>query len=228
METTYKSPVSRVVARWALIGTLSALPFQAAMASPIAVDPATINMFRDTRGDNNAGLTAGDRFQFGGNVLGGSAGTSVRALYPQVPNATFASSLQPCSPLPAISQNFCASTTAFNVNRTAEPWTIEFQRPGETTLNVAGPSLVGTETAVPHPVDVSISGAGLTPTISWTVPGNFVADAVRINVFNLSSPLLQNGQHDVILSTPIAATANSYTLPSGLLANGTNYSLTHV
>lgn len=78
-----------------------------------------------------------------------------------------------------------------------------------------GPSLLGTETAVPFPVNVTISGSGLTPTISWTVPNNFVADAVRINIFD-RGVILANGQADNTHSVQVDPNAGSYTIPAVL------------
>ena len=180
-------------------------------------------MFRDTRGANNAGIGQGDFFQYGSSIVGGSAGTTLGASYPP---SGFTDPQQVCNPL-AVNQNFCSNATPFSLNRIAQPWTLHFQRPNETPVLIAGPSLAGTEVAVPFPVNVTISGSGLTPTISWTVPNNFVADAVRVNIFDRGA-ILPNGQADNTHSIQVSANAGSYTIPAVLssgqvLSFGGNY-----
>lgn len=192
-------------------------------AAPIAIGSASVNMFRDTRGANNVGIGQGDVFQYGANVLGGSFGTTLGASYPP---SGFVDPQSPCQPL-AVNANFCAATTPFNVNRIAQPWTLRFERANEAPVTIAGPSLAGTENAIPFPVNVTIAGSGTTPTISWTVPGGFAADAVRINIFDRGI-ILPNGQAEQIHSVAVAAGAGQYALPSALssgasLVNGGNY-----
>jgi hypothetical protein len=67
---------------------------------------------------------------------------------------------------------------------------------------------------VPFPVDVTITGSGTTPTISWTVPGGFVPDGFRVNIFDRRDHLGPNGEPDLIHSKELANTATSYTLPA--------------
>ena len=180
-----------------------------ALAAPLVLESGTVNMFRDTRGANNVGVFAGDLIQYGGNIVGGSAGASVGA----TAATGFVDPQEVCAPL-AVNANFCANGTLFSAARTA-PWTLNFARSGATPVMVAGPSLVGAEVAVPFPVNVTISGSGLTPTISWTVPGGFAADAVRINIFDRNK-ILANGSADVIHTMPVASSNGSYTIPSTL------------
>jgi hypothetical protein len=194
-----------------------------AQAAPIELVAGTVNMFRDTRGANNTGIGQGDLFQYGAEIVGGSAGTTLRAIYPPTGfNATQAS----CQPL-AVNANFCATGTAFSANRIAQPWNLRFQRAGETDVVVAGPSLAGTASPVPFPVNVTITGSGTTPTISWTNPGGFVTDAVRVNIFDLGT-ILPTGLAQVIHSTGVSGNAGSYAIPAalsggGALVNGGNY-----
>ncbi len=202
------------------LGTLGAAPWASAQINLVN---GTLNMFRDTRGANDVGSVAGDRFQFGADVVGGSAGESLGATYgPTGFNVTQAA----CTPL-AVNANFCGRTTAFNAGR-LQPWTIRFTN-GVDTLERAGPSLAGAEVAVPFPVSVTLSGSGLTPTISWQVPGAFAPDGFRVNVFD-NNRRLANGNADVVHSVAIAASATAYTLPStfssGLsLVEGGNYTI---
>ena len=127
----------------------------------------------------------------------------------------------------AVNPTFCARAPAYNAAR-LDPWTLRFER-GANNLEVLGPSLLGTENPVPFPVSVTLAGTGLTPTISWQVPGSFAPDAFRVNVFD-KNRRLSDGSADVIHSQPISPSATSFTLPpvlnSGLsLQNGGNYSI---
>ena len=177
-------------------------------AAPIQLRANSINMFRDTRGANDVGDVPGDRFQFGANIVGGSLGTTLGAVY--APSGFTVSQL-PCQPL-AVNDEFCSRSTAFNLNR-LQPWTLRFEN-GADVLTVTGPSLLGTEQPVPFPVDVTISGSGITPTISWTVPGGFVPDGFRVNIFDKRDHLQPDGTPDLIHSFELPSTATSYTLPA--------------
>jgi hypothetical protein len=190
-----------------LIGVICAQ----AQAAPIELVSGTINMFRDTRGANNIGIGQGNRLQYGANIVGGSDGTTVGATYPPT---GFVSPQTSCQPLLA-APNFCSNSTGFNAGRIAAPWTLRFERLGESPVVVAGPALAGTEVPVPFPVNVTITGSGVTPTISWTIPGGFVADAVRINVFDRGI-ILPNGQADLIHSFAVAGSLGSYDIPATL------------
>lgn len=180
-------------------------------ATPIGIAGATVNMFRDTRSANNIGINQGDRLQYGASVIGGSAGTSLGASYGPT---GFTDPQEACSPI-AVNPSFCSNSTAYNINRTLEPWTLRFERPNETPVQIPGPSLAGTDVAVPFPVNVTISGSGLTPAISWTVPGGFVADAVRINIFDRGVPL-PNGQADQIHVAQVNPASGTYAIPTVL------------
>ena len=182
------------------------------VAAPIQLGANSINMFRDTRGANDVGLAPGDRLQFGANVLGGSFGTTLGAVYPPT---GFTVSQGACDPL-ATNANFCARAIGFNSNR-LQPWTLIFQN-GPDQLSVSGPTLLGINNnsilqPVPFPVDVTISGSGLTPTISWTIPDGFVPDGFRINIYDKRDHLGPDGLPDIIHSPELPNTATSYTLP---------------
>ncbi len=187
----------------------SALP-----AHALAIDPNSINMFRDTRSANNIGVAAGDRLQYGANIVGGSTDTSVSIAYT---GSSFTSAGGTCAPLSA-NPYFCASSVAYNANRIAQPWNITFAKVGETSVTVAAPSISGASSAVPLPVDVTISGSGTTPTISWNVANGFTPDAIRINVYDRST-LRANGAADVIHSGVVSPNNSAYVLP-GTLSSG--------
>jgi hypothetical protein len=117
-----------------------------------------------------------------------------------------------CQPL-AVNLNFCARTvTTANVlgssPRRLNPWTFEFKN-GVDVLQVPGPTLAGTDVAVPFPVNVTISTTGgLTPTISWTVPTGFTPNGFRVQIYDRGQ-ILPSGQADIIQSANLAPTATS-------------------
>ena len=200
------TPIRLAIFAFSIGAGLTAVP---ALAAPLVLESGTVNMFRDTRGANNVGIPSGDQIQYGANIVGGSEGTSLGA----TAATGFVGPQVACTPL-AVNANFCANVALFSATRTA-PWTLNFARSGSTPVMVAGPSLVGAEVAVPFPVNVTISGSGLTPTISWTVPGGFAADAVRINIFDRNR-MFANGVADVIHTIQVASSNSSYTIPSTL------------
>jgi hypothetical protein len=212
---------SRVLVFITILGLLSVGAVTAAWAAPITLVPGTVNMFRDTRGLNNVGIGQGDIFQYGADIQGGSAGSTVGAVYPPT---GFADPQAPCGPL-TVNANFCANGMGFNAGRIASPWTLQF-RNGADALDVTGPALTTNSNAilnsVPFPVSVTISrGANpASPIISWVLPNNFVPDAYRINIFDVSGPTRPNGSKDVIHSVSIDPTSTSYTIPATLSGGG--------
>ena len=139
-----------------LLSSLAGMATLDAEAAPIVLVNGTVNMFRDTRGANNVGIGQGDVLQYGANIVGGSLGTTLARSY--LPTG-FTDPQGLCAPL-AVNANFCANATPYVINRTAQPWTLRFERPNEAPVLVAGPALGGTEVAVPFPVNVTISGPG--------------------------------------------------------------------
>lgn len=101
-------------------------------------------------------------------------------------------------------------------------------------LSVTTPTL-GNVGAMPFVASMTISGAGLTPTISWTLPSSTPdgIDQMRIRVQDVSHPVTvesRNGtptsfqQSDLIWQSPVLG-STSFTLPSGVLQYGTSYSI---
>jgi hypothetical protein len=208
---------------------LSAATWQAD-AAQIQLGANSINMFRDSRGDNDVGLAPGERLQFGANVLGGSDGATLGAVYsptgnpadcPQTPGCFSPSTPAPqvpCDPL-AVNLNFCSRSVNFNLNRLAQPWTFRFEKSGFDPLTVTGPPLLGLPIngnnildPVPHPTNVMISGAGVTPTIKWTIPNSFVPDGFRVQIYSKAP----DGSTDIIHSVAVPVTSNSYQIPAVL------------
>jgi hypothetical protein len=201
-----------------------------APAVPVQLVPGTINMFRDMRGLNDVAVVPGDRFQFGASIVGGSAGATLGGVYPPT---GFTVSQGRCTPL-TVNPNTCSRTTAFNLNR-LEPWTLRFDKPGFDRLEVTGPPLVlangqSVLAPVPFPTNVTLSGSGLTPTIAWTVPGEFTPDGFRVQIWDKGRIDPVTSGVDIIHSVAVSVNATSYMIPatlsSGLqLAFGGNYTI---
>ncbi len=188
------------------------LPAAAAVvANPPVLVGGTLNMFRDLRGANDVGASAGDLLQYGADIVGGSANVTISA----TATTGFFDAAAPCAPL-AVNANFCANATGFNSAR-LNPWQIQFTR-GSDTTTVSGPSMVGVA-PMPFPTSVTLSGTGLTPTITWQTPVGATPDAFRVSIYD-KHLIRANGIADVIFSTPLAASATSFTLPNGLSATG--------
>ncbi|MEO8311405.1 MAG: PEP-CTERM sorting domain-containing protein [Caldimonas sp.] len=204
---------------------LAAAVFPMALASlPAVADlslvPGTINMFRDNRGANDVGVGAGDILQYGADIAGGSAGASLRA----VAATGFVDPAQTCNPL-SVNVNFCSNGTGYNATR-LDPWTFTFTR-GADTLTTLGPSVTGAAGApIAFPTSVTLSGTGLTPTISWVVQPGFTPDGFRVQIFDKSRTVPGTSQADIIYSTSIAAGSTSFTLPAGIgLSSTGNYAI---
>ena len=194
----------------------------------IQVVPGSVFMFRDIRGANDVGIAQGDRFQFGADIVGGSATTFLGATYGPQDFFIVSPAQLPCGPL-TVDPNFCSRTTdSANVLGTTtnpitrlQPWTISFENLTDPLLAVSGPSLTGTDVVVPFPKNVTISNSGLTPTISWTIPNGFVPDGFRVQIFDRDTFRPGTTAADVIQTQILLPTATSFTIPAGVLqANG--------
>ncbi len=180
-----------------------------AMAAPI--DVTRINMFRDTIGRNDINIAANDRFQYGVDIVGGSAGASLGATY--VPTGfTDPSSL--CAPI-AVNRNYCVNTTNYSPARTAGSWNISVSRPSDTTRNVVAPSLTGTESGVPFVQNMKLTTVGTSLTLTWQQSQNIVSDAQRVIIYD-PSVIIATGIPDTIHSLNISGSLRSYTLPNVL------------
>jgi len=189
-------------------------------SAQIALVPGTVNMFRDNRSANDVGVGSGDILQYGADIAGGSAGASLRGLA-----ATgFNDPAQACNPL-SVNANFCANGSAYNAAR-LDPWTFTFTR-GPDTLSVFGPSVTGAAGApIAFPTSVTLSGTGLTPTISWQVQPGFTPNGFRVQIFDKGRIIPGTTQADIIYSTPVTPTATSFTIPAGIGLSATgNYAI---
>ncbi|MBI3349345.1 MAG: PEP-CTERM sorting domain-containing protein [Burkholderiales bacterium] len=94
---------------------------------------------------------------------------------------------------------------------------------------------LGSVAAMPFVSSMTVSGSGLTPSVSWTLPASAPSsiDQMRVRVFDNSHPVTVESRYgatssflqadQLFQSAPLAST--SYTLPAGLLSYGTHYSI---
>lgn len=200
----------------ALLSILTAvLALQVVPAHALVVNG--VFMLHDDRGPNDLGFASGHRIQYGAtNVVGGSAGVTSSATYP---STGFTDPPAPCGPL-AVAPNFCSNSTPFRTSRLAEPWNITFTK-GAESLTLLGPPMSAAGDHVPHPTNVTISGGGITPTISWTLPAGYTPDGFRVQIFDHDQTRIrENGFADIIHNDNLSNTATSYTLPSTLETGG--------
>ena len=206
----------------AFFATSYALLLSSSLASPAIADTITIldalRNFRDTRSFNDVGVAQGDRDVFGADVSP-NTGTTITGIQG---NANVGPNL--CNGSVAFPNN-CSASANFNPNRTGS-WNLTFTN-GANTAIATTPVLDTTALTlgpVPFPQDVTIKGTGLTPTLSWTVPGGFSPDAVRIQVYD-KALTNQRGQDVIVFSTPLPGNQTSFTIPSGILNQNTAYVL---
>jgi hypothetical protein len=194
---------------------LSVVLLCAWQAHAVPIDLEWVNVFRDTRSVNDVGLGDGDRINFTTNIRGGPpAGTTISATYPptgfMVPPAT--QPKIPCSPSTAAPTQ-CGFSISFNPNRLGS-WKVRLENLPD-FKEVDTLTLAGAEDPVPFAKSVTISGRGLTPTIAWEIPGNFVPDGIRVNIRD-KNRRLPNGGADNIHSDNIDPGVNSYQIPAML------------
>ncbi len=124
------------------------------------------------------------------------------------------------------------------------PWTLvlssdpSFPATSTGLTTVVNTPAVGDVALMPYVHSMSITGAGLTPTISWTLPTTtpVAVDQVRIRIYDNTNritttsrtPSFTNSfqQADSIFVSPLLAPdASGYALPAGLLSFNTDYSI---
>jgi hypothetical protein len=183
------------------------------------------NIFRDFRAANDLGITAGDEFQFGGEVAGGSATVSIQGIFTSNSQAgSFNTSVINCDP-PTTDANFCARSAGFSSARQNGTWQAKFiNNNGGASTTVNLPSVANIpSTPVPFPTNVTISTDSQgKPTISWTAPPGTIND-FRVNVYDKSQHTL-GGAAVQIESKTIPPSQTGYT-PTVALAPGGNYAI---
>jgi hypothetical protein len=111
--------------------------------------------------------------------------------------------------------NYFVNYIPYNAALTG-PWALTFTN-GLDTATAVTPDIVDAPLA-PLVGDLSVSGYGLTPTFTWTIPSTFTPDGTAVFIYDM--PTKQN-IHAVILP----ALSNSYTVPAGVLQSGHAYAL---
>ena len=209
---------------------IAALLASTALANAATITVNDLNIFRDFRADNDVGIAQGDVLQFGANVFGGSAGTSIQGIFtPTGGTAGLIGSASPCGPL-AVNANFCAKSTTFSTAKLNGSWQVRLTQ-GATTATFGLPSVTTIPTTpVNFPTNVTItrnapsaSNPNGDPTISWTLPPGTDPNTFRVNIFD-KSQILANGQANIVESNNISVSASSFT-PTIALAAGGNYAI---
>jgi hypothetical protein len=215
----------RIGLLFCLLVAALAISLPPTFANPISVDAASLYIFRDDRTVNDVRVGSGDRFAFGGDINGGSLGTSITGVFtPAGPGPYFVTPTLVCAPL-AIDADFCGNNSPFSVAHTNGSWQVEFTNGADTaTLGLPAVSVIPA-TPVPFPSSVTITGAGVTPTISWTLPANTSVNGFQVTIYDKSEFIL-NGQNQVIFAKSINPAATSFKIPASAgLQIGGNYAI---
>jgi hypothetical protein len=121
------------------------------------------------------------------------------------------------------------------------PWTLVLSSqpsfPNNPNTIAVNTPAIGAAASMPYVQSMSVSGAGLTPTISWTLPAAAPVDQMRVLVFDDSHPVttqsrspalsLSFQQGNLVYRTdPLPASQTSFQLPAAAgLQFGTHYSI---
>jgi PEP-CTERM motif len=203
-------------------GMVSAVAILA--SNPLLATPITLSgtfEFLDNRSSNDAGITPGVRVQFGVNVVTPFSGTTATATLPG-----FAPII-----LPNLNEGINSSlfTAAVGDNATRRgSWTLDFTN-GTNQAQSVTPSLPTTLTPLPFVTNVSVSGTGLQPIVSWTnTASSLDAVAVRIRDNGITATLNGTFQASVIslnYFAPVTTGFQTYQVPANLLTAGHEYSI---
>ena len=230
---------ARLAAALTLIGASTAT-----LANPIASDYFAMR-FENSANSNNIGT--GDILFWGANTVI-PAGTTYGHTRICPPGADCSSG--PSDP-DFVKQSlyyrpFATYPTQYYASRPYDPtltgsWTLMLSP----TSNFSGGNAVsptpavGSVAAMPFVQSMSVQGAGLTPTISWTAPaGGPGVDQYRLRIFNVDNPITvapeSNApgvsafkQSNLIFDKALPASQTSYTVSAGDIAlqYGTHYSI---
>ena len=172
--------------------------------------------WRDVSTPNTVGFLTGDVLFFGAlSVVPSGAGTSVQATQGGVTLPLFFLGGGPGDIFP----NQYGRNVFYNPALTGS-WVLTGTRGAETATNTT--PAPGAVASVPFANNVTIGGAGTTPTISWTIPTGVAVDRVRIGVFDDQQPAAPR-KPIIFESAPIAPSTTSFTIPAGLLTAGHRY-----
>jgi hypothetical protein len=189
-----------------------------ASANPITTFSGLYN-YSDNRTPNAINFPTGERYVFGATsvIPNGGAGTTGIA---QQGSTTRMQVWTPFLTAP----NFFVSTIAANPTLQGA-WTLTYTNGTDSATKTT--PILGPVTAEPFVNNVSFSGSGLTPTISWSNPAG--VDATQVVIRDFSRPIPGN-TFDIIHNASLLPTVTQYTLPlvlsTGLsLTMGQSYSL---
>jgi hypothetical protein len=175
-----------------------------------------LNNFRDTRSLNDVGIIQGDVIQYGAQVVpNDAAGTKMAATQGTFRNPT--NGYYPCGGLTS-NPNICSKSVIFDLALTGQ-WNLEFWNGGDTAIAVTPPlTPFAVGGPAPFPVNVTITGSGTTPTLSWTVPTvpvGFTTNNIRVNIYdkNKKNSL---GASDIIFSNTFGGNAPNFTVPDNV------------
>lgn len=209
--------------------------FAVAQATYAQATPITISgpfQFLDNRGSNDAGLTPGLWVQFGEN----SVVPNGQANPPTTGSATLASNPAITRSVPnfneGVNPNFFSTAVRDSLTGARGAWNLNFAN-GANQASAVTPGVSSTVQALPFVTNVSVSGTGLSPTISWnntawSTPSTFDAVAIRIRDNGISAALNGTYQASVIslnYFAPTTTSVNISQLQAGQLTAGHEYSL---
>lgn len=99
-------------------------------------------------------------------------------------------------------------------------WSLTGTRGAETATGTT--PAPGGVASMPFANNVTISGTGLTPTISWTNPSGATIDRIVIGIFDDEQPA--SPRKPIIFQSPaLSPSTNSFTIPSNVLTDGHRY-----
>jgi hypothetical protein len=194
------------------------LLFEIGVAS--AADPITASnafYYRENRGVNDVGQTAGDRISYGANVLpNGASGTTATKTFTNpaaTPLGTTPLSFGPNT----VSPNQFAGSQVYDANR-AGGITFDFVNPGYDSLSITFGAL-GDIGLMPLALNLGVTGSGTNLTFNWDLPDltgtGLTLDREQIRVYDLA------GVNDAIFSQNLPGSATSFEA----IANGLNLQL---
>jgi PEP-CTERM motif len=98
-------------------------------------------------------------------------------------------------------------------------WTLTATNPNQPSSAVVETPTLNVLDTPPLATGVTLSGSGLGPTVTWSVPANSSATTQTVYVF-------ETGFHEAIYKGPdLAAGTSSFVLPTGVLTAGDSYSI---
>jgi len=185
------------------------IPVSNLMAIPVDIGYATLT--RTVRGTNTIGWTAGDRILV--NAILGTGGeaaeTTVEGVAPNGPSYDLL--YQDYFGTPQFSRTFDYSSDI------TDPWVLSVTNGGDVVSKTTN-TLVGVDT-VPFVRNVQLQGAGLEPTVSWTISSDVSNKRVQVYLHDAE------GNRFWVNGSSIPATTTSVTIPPGELEDGQEYTV---